>query len=222
MARPEWVAAQEPQQWLTAAELNTLAFWSSETRQSEWLAGRLAAKRLLREEFDLDPLVCEIGREGVAPCVLGPYLPHLVLSLSHCAGLGAASWSEAYSEGTVGVDAQRIRPVHPGLCQRVFTAEEQAQIAARFGTANDADGMLLFWAAKEAGIKARRIPWGRALREIVVTLTDEASAAIHIAGEAPLAVDFERLDDWWLVRAVRKITPHPPIPRESEQAATAS
>ena len=219
---PEWAATQEPARWLTAAELVTLASWPSDKRRREWLAGRLAAKRLLREEFGLDPLACEIGREGVAPCVQGPNIPQIVLSLSHCHGLGAASWSDAQTEGTVGVDAQLIRPVHPGLCRRVFAADEQAQIAARFGTADDMAGMLLFWAVKEAGIKARRVPWGRALREIIVTLTGEASATVHITGEAPMTAEFARLVDWWLVRAIRKISLQSPILVEPEQDAIAS
>ena len=203
VATPDWVAAQEPARWLTEGEQATLAAWPSETRRREWLAGRLAAKRLLREEFGLDPLACEIERKGVAPCVTGPNCPPIVLSLSHSDGLGAASWSEAQTEGSVGIDAQRIRLVHSGLCRRVFTDSEQAQIAARFGSAGDAAGMLLLWAAKEAAIKARRAPWSRALREIIVTLTSDKTAAIEIAGESGMTAEWTRLGEWWLVRAVQ-------------------
>ncbi len=205
VATPQWVAAQEPAQWLTAGDLATLAAWPSALRRREWLAGRLAAKRLLAEAFGVPPLTYEIGREGVAPCVIGWHGPPLILSLSHCQGLGAASWSDAETEGTVGIDAQRIRPVHPGLCRRVFTPAEQAQIAARFGQADDPAGMLLFWAAKEAAIKARRVPWGRALREIEVALTGETTAVIEIAGEPGMTAEWVSWEDWWLVRAMRPV-----------------
>lgn len=203
VARPEWVAAQDPADWLSPAELTIWASWLSEKRRREWLAARLAAKRLLRESFGLDPLDCEIGKEGVAPLVRGLGRSGVSLSLSHCAGLGAASWSDADLEGMVGVDAQWVRPVHPGLRGRVFRPDEQAQIAGRFGSGDDPAGLLLLWALKEAAIKARRVPWGRALRDVGVTLDGEGAATVNVTGEAPMTAAYVFLDGWWVARAVR-------------------
>ena len=203
LARPDWVAAQEPADWLTPAELRVWASWPSEKRRREWLAGRLAAKRLLWEAFGREPLACEIGKDGVAPVVHGLGRPGVSLSLSHCAGLGAASWSDVGTEGTVGVDAQWIRPVHPGLRDRVFRPEEQAQVAARFESPSDPSGLLLLWAIKEAAIKARRVPWGRALRDINVRLGSEKAAVVEITGEAPMSAAYVFEDGWWVARAVR-------------------
>lgn len=214
IAPPGWVQAQEPADWLTENERAVFVSWRSDKRRAEWLAGRLAAKRLLRESYGLPPLLCVIGREGPAPCILSPDLTahpwvRLRLSLSHSAGLGAATVSDPDREGTAGVDVQRVRPVHPGLGLRAFTPGERAQIGSRFGDGNDPDGLLLLWALKEAAIKARRAAWGRALREIEVRLSGPSTATIHISGEPALTAAYARLGDttdaWWLARAVRPV-----------------
>lgn len=211
LARPDWVSAQQPSDWLTPSELLVWTSWPSEKRQREWLAGRLAVKWLLREAFGLEPLSCEIGKDGVAPVVHGLERPGVSLSLSHCAGLGAASWSDSGTEGTVGVDAQWVRPVHPGLRDRVFRLEEQTQIAARFGSTEDPAGLLLLWAIKEAAIKARRTSWGRALRDVEVTLGLAGAATVSVAGEAPMAAAYVFAAGWWVARVVRPPTTPPTL-----------
>jgi len=203
IATPEWVKAQEITHWLTHEELEVSDVWASEKRRLEWRAGRLAVKRLLRDSFDLDPLEYTIEKRGVAPIVSRGLLPHISLSLSHSHSLGAASWSDRNTEGVVGIDAQHVRPVHPGLLNRVFTLEEQSQIRLYFGSEDDPQGQLLLWAIKEAAIKSRCIPWERALREISATLTDVNKAVAHCAGEPTISVQMEWMEGWWLARAVR-------------------
>jgi len=205
IAFPEWVAAQDPAHWLTPSEMATHDAWQSSKRRAEWLAGRLAAKRLAGETFGLEPQAFTVGREGVAPCLVGAGVPALMLSLSHSHGLGAATLSDGKREGSAGIDAQRIRPVHRGLCARVFTAGERSQIAARFGAEDDPAGMLLFWALKEAAIKARRAAWGRPLREIEARLTRDGEAIVEMTGEPPMRAAFERVEGWWLARVVRPV-----------------
>lgn len=205
-AAPKWVRAQNLSLWLTPDALEVYAGWASAKRQSEWLAGRLAAKQLLREELGLSPLAWEVGRDGVAPAVIGRELPNIALSLSHSGGFGAATISDTRTEGSAGIDVQSIRPVHPGLCARVFTPGERAQIAARFGSESSADGMLLFWALKEAAIKARRQPWERPLRGAAVQLEGAGAATITLETTQILAAQYTRLEEkqgsWWLARAV--------------------
>lgn len=203
VALPEWVAAQEPSQWLTDSELITLASWCSPKRRAEWLAGRLAAKRLVQESFGCDPHEFSIGRDGDAPCLVGVDLPTISLSLSHSDGCGAATFSDIEQEGTAGIDVQRVRPVHSGLGERVFTPLERQQVPQHFGSEKKTEGMLLLWALKEAAVKARRIAWGRPLLEIEVRLTEPSLAVIQMTGEAPMAAAYEWLDGWWLARAVR-------------------
>lgn len=203
IATPEWVNSQDIIHWLTGAEIAMSELWTSEKRRLEWRAGRLAVKRLLRDSFDLDPLEYTIQKRGVAPIVSKGLLPHISLSLSHSHGLGAASWSDRDRQGVVGIDAQHVRPVHPGLLHRVFTPEEQSQIRQNFGSEDDPQGQLLFWAIKEASIKARCAPWERALRELSVTLTGIHTAVAHCAGERAILVQTEWLEGWWLARAIR-------------------
>jgi phosphopantetheinyl transferase len=205
VVQPQWVTVQTPSLWLTPSERDVYAAWASEERKSEWLAGRLAAKKLLREELGLPPLDWQVGRDGVAPAIIGRDLPSLTLSLSHSAGMGAATLSDTHAEGSAGIDVQRVRPVHPGLCARVFTPEERQQIAAQFGSEDSPDGMLLLWALKEAAIKARRQVWGRPLQNICVRLGHPGFAEIDTEGEPVFPAQYERLGNWWLARAVRPV-----------------
>ncbi len=209
LAPADWIAAQSPNTWLTAPELTVFDAWRSETRRSEWLAGRLAAKRLLLQDLKIAPLSWSVGRDGVAPSC--DCLPDTLLSLSHSGGWGAATLSDSRTAGSAGVDIQRIRPVHSGLCARVFTRSERAQIAAHFGAEDSADGMLLFWALKEAAIKARRLPWGGGLKSIEVRLTGAGESEIILPGEPPMTGQHERLGEWWLARVVM-----PPRPNSGE------
>ena len=203
IAEADWVRAQMPADWLTREERRVYAAWNSDTRRAEWLAGRLAAKKLLQAELGLGPLAWSVGRDGVAPAINGGDFSGTLLSLSHSAGMGAATLSDRYAEGSAGVDVQRIRPVHPGLCARVFTEGEREQIASIFGRKDDPAGMLLLWSLKEAAIKARRRAWGRSLQSIDVRLTDTEHGKIFLPGESPLTAQFARAGEWWLARAVR-------------------
>ncbi len=205
IVQPGWVQAQDLNLWLTPSEINVFLGWNSGKRRSEWLAGRLAAKKLLRDELNLSPLDWQVGREGVAPAMTGCDLPDLTLSLSHSDGIGVATYSHTRTEGSAGIDVQRVRPVHPGLCARVFTQSEREQIAAQFGSEDSADGMLLLWALKEAAIKTRRLPWERSLRGIAVHL-EGTTATITLETAQNLTADYTRLEEehgsWWLARAV--------------------
>lgn len=199
IAAPEWVAAQNPADWITPSEREVWGGFPSPKRRVEWLAGRLAVKRLLQEMYGTDPVTCEVAREGVAPVVRGECPPGLSLSLSHSGGFGAASLCAA-AKGTVGVDVQRVRPVHRGLAARVFSAEEQAQVEEL------EDGLLLLWALKEAAIKARRLPWGRALRGLQVRLTGPGEAEIAVSGEAAQTAAYAFVESgWWLARSIRPL-----------------
>lgn len=207
IAEADWVRAQAPEDWLTPGERHVYAAWTSDTRRAEWLAGRLAAKKLLQAEFGTDPLGWWVGRDGAAPAIAGCDLPGIALSLSHSSGVGAATVSGTQAEGSAGIDVQRIRPVHPGFCTRVFTGSEREQIAALFGAANDPAGMLLLWSLKEAAIKARREAWGRSLQSLRVTLACPGFAEVALeapaGGEMVFPAQYTRFGDWWAARAIQ-------------------
>ncbi len=201
----EWVARQNPQEWLAPPEWEIWRALPSPRRRADWLAGRLAAKCLLRAARGLSPRACVIGSDGVAPLVREAGTQGLNLSLSHSHGLGAASWADTEREGWVGLDAQRIRPVHGKLAARALSETEQAQLAAWEQSEDDLAGVLLFWTLKEAAIKARRQRWTRALRELEVTLdaAQAGTATVTVMGETTIAATYERFGNWWLARAVR-------------------
>ena len=196
-ADADWAAAQDAARWLTAEERAQERAFLSPTRRANWRAGRLAVKRLLLEQWAVAPLACEVGTEGVAPVLVGGHLPAVNISLSHGAGRGAASW-EQNAHGTVGVDIQHVQPVRQGLARRILSPGERAQIGEV-----EPDNLLLFWALKEAAIKACRRPYRRALREIDVTLLTDGTATIVLPGAArPLTAEYLWTDGAWLARAV--------------------
>ena len=212
IAAPDWVDAQNPTDWLMPDERAVWKSWPSPKRRAEWLAGRLAVKRLLQEMYDTNPVTCRVAREGVAPVVWGECPSGLSLSLSHSGGLGAASLCRS-EEGTVGVDVQRIRPVHGGLAARVLSAEERAQAEGQ------ADGLLLLWALKEAAIKARRLPWGRALRDLEVRLMEPGHALIAVPGEAAQMAVYVRIENgWWLARSMCSLSGRSPAAEPDARA----
>ena len=67
LATPDWVAAQNPADWLMPSEQEMWSGFVSAKRRAEWLAGRLAVKRLLMETYGTAPLACRVAREGAAP-----------------------------------------------------------------------------------------------------------------------------------------------------------
>lgn len=193
----DWAAAQDAVRWLTEQEQAQEQAFQSSARRRDWRAGRLAAKRLMREQWGIDPLACEVGTDGIAPVLMGRRVPAVNISLSHGAGRGAASWEDNMG-GTVGVDIQHVRPVHSGLARRILSPGEQAQM-----TDDGHDRLLLFWALKEAAIKACRRPYRRALREIDVTLRADGAASVVMPGaERPLPAEYVWTDGAWLARAV--------------------
>ncbi len=170
--------------WLTPHETFVFQRIRAATHREDWLAGRLAAKKLIQqyllERAGLELALSQIeiiNDEHGTPCL---NLKHLGvgeeygISLAHSAGYGLAGLS---LHGPIGVDLQQIRPVRPDLAERVLTEHERAQLTDRFAE-HELEGVLVFWALKEAAIKAQRMRPAPTLREIVVTLTEPGCAEI--------------------------------------------
>lgn len=203
---PDWIAMQTPSAWLTEAEQQRGREFVSPIRRRDWLAGRLAIKRLLWTDWNISPAACAVGTDGTAPCLDVPGLEHINWSLSHSKGWGAASWADTRTEGTVGVDIQHIRPVHPGLAARLLCEEECVQHSFRREQWGHDEAILLVWALKEAAIKARRLPWGHVLKSITVRLTEGQTAQITLPGEPhPFAGCYARHGAFWVARVVRPL-----------------
>ena len=104
-------------------------------RQS--LAGELALRRLLAQEgMDATPERLASGQ----PVLRGS---DLHVSITHCGELVAC----AISGTPIGIDAEQIRPVKPGMPERVCTPEELAWMQ------DSAERFFEIWTAKEAYFK---------------------------------------------------------------------
>ncbi len=173
----------DPSCWLTPAEIGVFERIRAPQRRQDWLAGRWAAKELIRTYFH-----GEAGRElalghieilndeSGAPYARVPCAPrHVEISLAHSAGYGLAGLSP---HGPVGVDLQRIRSVRSDLGERVLAENELKSLARCFPEHLAVEGFCVFWALKEAAIKAQRVRPAPALREIIVQLCQPGQAAI--------------------------------------------
>jgi len=132
----------------------------SERRRHDWLAGRVAAKKLIIEHHraqgdgDLKPAEIEItyGPHGSPQALIrGEPLEEMALSIAHSCGHGLAGLSQLNYEGRIGVDIERIRPLHPRLAARFLSPEELGELQARFSST---EGIILYWTLKEAALKA--------------------------------------------------------------------
>jgi phosphopantetheinyl transferase len=207
---PEWVATQTLTHWLTEAEQQRLRGFASPGRQRDWVAGRLAVKRLAWQEWGIAPLHCTVGTDGLAPCLSVPGMEQINWTLSHSSGWGAASWADTSAEGTAGVDIQEIRQAHPRLAARILGADEHAQHSIWREQLGHDEAILLIWAIKEAAIKARRLPWGRALSSIHVRLAGDGTALVTLPHEpCAFAAHYARNGLFWAARAVRPPSPRP-------------
>lgn len=103
------------------------------------LAGEVLAQKLLREKYHITDAVIHRQSNGQ------PYLTgcDLHISISHCDEMVAC----AVSREPVGIDIERIRPIHEKLCHKVCTESELAYVL------EDPGRFFEIWTAKEAYFK---------------------------------------------------------------------
>jgi 4'-phosphopantetheinyl transferase len=126
---------------LSPAEALRLSAFRMEKRRSEWLAGRLAAKKLLSEAGIPGPLSSlEIGMDSLGRPCCGESL----LSISHSNGWAMA----AFKPGSVflGADLEKIEERHPAWYRDYFHLSELP--------AHDPSEGTRLWTLKEALMKA--------------------------------------------------------------------
>ncbi|MCS6903047.1 MAG: 4'-phosphopantetheinyl transferase superfamily protein [Candidatus Bipolaricaulota bacterium] len=158
-------------EWLTGEELRLLERLRSPRRQRDWLAGRLAAKELVRTKHALPlrdiEILSDVNGAPELRCA------NVALSIAHSAGHALVALGPAGQ--SVGVDLQQIRPVREDLSVRVLNESEQRALSL--------SDLLVFWALKEAAIKAWRTRPVPPLREIAVTLTEFGHAEIRMRSQ---------------------------------------
>jgi phosphopantetheinyl transferase (holo-ACP synthase) len=176
---------------LTQAERNTLDAFPVERRRQDWLAGRLAAKRAVRELLR--------AREGHAPLYAAIEIanekdgaPHFTvddrpdlsdqfnISISHTDGAAVAVAVSATS-GSVGVDVEVMRPMSLAVVRRVLRSSEIARLEDD-GHAHPSP--LALWTAKEAAMKAAHHVCD-ALCDVELHWIDSHEMRAHVIGTLP-------------------------------------
>ncbi|HED04910.1 MAG TPA: 4'-phosphopantetheinyl transferase superfamily protein [Candidatus Fraserbacteria bacterium] len=213
--------------WLAGEELAQLARLRSPWRRRDWLAGRLAAKRLIRRylahELRLSLALSQIliGYEALGQpraSLASPagerwpqaadLLKELSLSLAHSEGWGLAALSGA---GEIGVDLQRVRPLRVGLAQRILSPSERARLAERFSCREPA-ALLLYWTLKEAALKALGFGLRLPMRAVQVELARQSGRArlrIELPGGPRYAVAAYRSEPPGFQAAVVRLQDEP-------------
>lgn len=156
--------------------------------RSRWVAARAALRAILGSYLDRPAasLVFAIGPRG-KPSLEGP----LHFNLAHSGDLALVAVTSA---GPIGVDLERVRPVHEAeaIARRFFSPEECADLAAVSHTDRDY-AFLSCWTRKEALLKASGEGLALPLDRFRVSLTPGTPARLLSVGgdEAAAAA-------WWL------------------------
>jgi phosphopantetheinyl transferase (holo-ACP synthase) len=174
---------------LTPGERTALEAIPAERRQRDWLAGRLAAKRVLRAACRLR---CErvpsyrsieiLNEAGGAPRFTVQGRPELAerldISIAHTDGTAVAAGADLLASGSAGVDIELTRPLSLDLVRRVLRAEEIARLEESLDTGPTP---LELWTAKEAALKAARHLCD-ALRDIELSWNGTRTLRARVAG----------------------------------------
>jgi 4'-phosphopantetheinyl transferase EntD len=132
---------------LTPEELACVARASTQ-RVREFAAGRLCARRALRE-FGI------AGRSLLPGADRRPLWPAgIVGSISHTAGYCVAAVAEARAFGAIGIDVEAVGDVIVDIWPTVFLARERRRLAALSPPERAVESTLIF-SAKEAFYKAQ-------------------------------------------------------------------
>lgn len=146
---------------LSLRERGELLQFDSSRRKRDWLIGRLAAKGVLQQflhdrgYLSVQPNEIEIYSTDGAPAVQvnGKRVDGISLSIAHSHGHALAGAAHITTDGQIGVDLERIRPVHPKLASRMLTPKEREQLRhVRADMYHER--LILYWVLKEAAIKA--------------------------------------------------------------------
>lgn len=138
-----------PADWLSADETARAARFATDTLKQRWAASRAGMRGILGAVLERPPgsFVFGAGEHG-RPFLEGVDCP-FSFNLSHSEGLAALVICEA----VVGVDIERVRPLHHDVADMFFSPPENEALG-KLGEERRAEGFYRCWTAKEAVLKA--------------------------------------------------------------------
>jgi 4'-phosphopantetheinyl transferase len=174
------------EKYLSPAERGRYGNLKTPKRKLEWLAGRIAAKRLIREtRFAAERAIVPYAAISILADELGAPEVYIVgeqstgprISIAHSAGV-AAAFRAPETGVRPGIDVEEVVKRDPGFARDFFTETEQTRAAASV----EPDAQLTsIWAVKEAVLKALGIGARVDLREVEV---DPDGWRVTLHGEA--------------------------------------
>lgn len=141
-------------------------------RRRQWLLGRVAAKRAIREHLklrhnfeisytDIEIVSSKFDRPGlalhsissIAKDMRRTVVEETSFSISHTDDIAIASACSKQTEGYTGVDIERIRPLKERVIRAYMTPRETSEYSSLSGDAKIRYSVLV-WSAKESYLKA--------------------------------------------------------------------
>lgn len=163
---------------LPAGEEQRAASFGSAMRRAQYRLGRSALRTLAAVRLGLPPLLVPLEvEEGGAPFLGGH--EHLFVSVAHGAKARGVRVLAALGERPVGVDLERVRPVHAGLAARLLLPGEGEVLGgatAALGLPSEALPVV-GWTLKEAVLKGERVGLRAGLRAVRLHGPPEALVA---------------------------------------------
>lgn len=151
---------------------------------NRYIAGRGTLRQILAARLDAEPsaLVFRTNAYG-KPSLAAPGPQGLHFNLSHTGDVALLALSRTVE---LGVDVEEIRgtPVEDGLPAMVFSAREQAVLAA-LPPDRQLRGFYLGWTRKEAFVKACGRGLSMPLKDFDVTLDPDAVARVERIADEP-------------------------------------
>jgi 4'-phosphopantetheinyl transferase len=166
---------------LTTGEAHRRSEFRSVGRQRSFALGRLAARRLLAERLGGDPIDAPLFLRSDGSLEA----PGLSVSISHSGPYAAA----AIGPCALGLDLEQIRPRSESLFRFVLSPEEYG-LRDTVDLPQDAQ-IVLFWALKEAVLKAQRTGLRMSPKKLRLDIdTAAGSARVHGPQSWEAAFDF--------------------------------
>jgi phosphopantetheinyl transferase len=200
---------------LSEEELDLYRGFAFENRRRDWLAGRLAAKTLLRRALadGTGPVpapneICVRNAPSGAPFLVVESHADLgrgwSISIAHADGHGVCALARAGADGIVGVDLERERPLGPEMLRYFLWPDERCRLE-RTARSGCAPTPVMLWALKEAVLKAGRDVPCTSLRQVRLRWDEAGAIAVAIEGRrgrVPVVAGYEVRGPWVLAYAL--------------------